>query len=132
MQTAKQQAESVLRRLPDNCTLEDIRYHLYVLEKIGKGRKDIEEGRSFTADEARERLPLPGLRHRRLSAQGDDLPLVHQHERAGGEQALAAAMLATHGSVRQGDELGILIEDRGNALAGGQVQISRYAVVLQL
>ena len=56
MQTAKQQAESVLRHLPDNCTLDDIQYHLEVLEKIGKGRKDIEEGRSFTADEARERL----------------------------------------------------------------------------
>jgi len=56
MPTAKQEAESVLRRLPDNCTLEDIRCHLYVLEKIGKGRKDIEDGRSFTADEARERL----------------------------------------------------------------------------
>jgi hypothetical protein len=56
MQTAKQQAESVLRHLPDNCTLEDIQYHLYVSEKIGKGRKDIEDGRSFTADEAKERL----------------------------------------------------------------------------
>jgi len=56
MQTAKQQAESVLRHLPDNCTLEDIQYHLYVLEKICKGRKDIEDGRSFTADEAKARL----------------------------------------------------------------------------
>ncbi|WP_295457244.1 hypothetical protein [uncultured Thiodictyon sp.] len=57
-QTAKQQAETVLRQLPDNCALEDIQYHLYVLEKIRKGRKDIEEGRSFTADEAKERLAL--------------------------------------------------------------------------
>ena len=56
MQTAKQQAESVLRHLPDNCTLEDIQYHLYVLEKIGKGRKDIADGRSFTTEEAKERL----------------------------------------------------------------------------
>ncbi len=56
MQTAKQQAESVLRHLPDNCTLEDIQYHLYVLERIGNGRNDIEDGRSFTADEAKERL----------------------------------------------------------------------------
>ncbi|WP_295394918.1 hypothetical protein [uncultured Thiodictyon sp.] len=56
MQTAKQQAETVLRQLPDNCTLEDIQYHLYVLEKIRKGRKDIEEGRSFTTDEAKARL----------------------------------------------------------------------------
>jgi len=56
MQTAKQQAESVLRRLPDDSTLKDIQYHLDVLEKIGEGRKDIEDGRSFAADEAKERL----------------------------------------------------------------------------
>ncbi|WP_295394911.1 hypothetical protein [uncultured Thiodictyon sp.] len=56
MPTAKQQAETVLRHLPDNCTLEDIQYHLYVLEKIRKGRQDIEEGRSFTTEEAKERL----------------------------------------------------------------------------
>jgi hypothetical protein len=34
MQTAKQRAETMLRHLPDDCTLEDIQYHLYVLEKI--------------------------------------------------------------------------------------------------
>ncbi len=56
MQTAKQQAEAVLRYLPDDCTLEDIQYHLYVLEKIRKGRTDVAEGRCFTHTEAKERL----------------------------------------------------------------------------
>lgn len=56
MQTAKQQAEAVLRHLPDDCTLEDIQYHLYVLEKIRKGREDVAEGRCFTHAEAKERL----------------------------------------------------------------------------
>lgn len=56
MQTAKQQAEAVLRHLPEDCTLEDIQYHLYVLEKIRKGRKDIAEGHRFTHTEAKERL----------------------------------------------------------------------------
>ena len=56
MQTAKQQAETLLQHLPDHCTLEDIQYHLYVLEKIRKGRLDIEEDRSFTTEEAKERL----------------------------------------------------------------------------
>jgi hypothetical protein len=56
MQTAKQKAEEVLRHLPDDCTLEDIQYHLYVLEKIGKGQYDIAEGRCCTTQEAKERL----------------------------------------------------------------------------
>jgi len=56
MQTAKQQAEEVLRRLPDDATLEDIQYHLYVLEKIRKGQNDIAEGRSYTHSQAKERL----------------------------------------------------------------------------
>ena len=56
MQSAKQQAETVLRHLPDDCTLEDIQYHLYVLEKIRKGRQDIADGRSLGHAEAKERL----------------------------------------------------------------------------
>ena len=37
MLTAKAQAESLLQRLPDACTYDDIHYHLYVVEKIRRG-----------------------------------------------------------------------------------------------
>lgn len=37
MQTAKDEVHSVLERLPDDCTLEDIQYHIYVIEKIQRG-----------------------------------------------------------------------------------------------
>jgi len=37
MNTAKDEARSLLQRLPDTCTLEDIQYHLYVIEKIHNG-----------------------------------------------------------------------------------------------
>ena len=37
MSTAKQEVESLLKKLPDDCSLEDIQYHLYVIEKINKG-----------------------------------------------------------------------------------------------
>jgi len=37
MQTAKEEVYSVLERLPDDCTLEDIQYHIYVIEKIQRG-----------------------------------------------------------------------------------------------
>jgi len=55
-QTPMQEAAEVLRNLPDDSTLEDIQYHLYVLEKIRKGRKDIAGGRACTQEEAKQRL----------------------------------------------------------------------------
>lgn len=37
MNTAKEEVKSLLDKLPDECTLEDVQYHLYVVEKIQKG-----------------------------------------------------------------------------------------------
>lgn len=54
--TAKQEVEHLLQQLPDDATLEDIQYHVYVLEKIKRGRDDIAAGRSYTTEEARQRL----------------------------------------------------------------------------
>ena len=37
MVTAKEEVESLLAKLPDDCSLEDIQYHLYALEKVRSG-----------------------------------------------------------------------------------------------
>jgi len=42
--------------MPDEKTLEDIQYHLYVLEKIKRGQDDIDNGRSCSHQEAKEKL----------------------------------------------------------------------------
>lgn len=34
MSTAKQDVELLLNKLPDDCSVEDIQYHLYVLDKV--------------------------------------------------------------------------------------------------
>ncbi len=34
MADAKRQIRAILDRLPDDCTAEDVQYHLYVIEKI--------------------------------------------------------------------------------------------------
>lgn len=39
MNTIKQKIESILNQLPEDCSIEDIQYHLYVLEKIRLGLK---------------------------------------------------------------------------------------------
>ncbi len=56
MRTAIQEVTELLRQLPEDSTLEDIQYHLYVLEKTRKGREDIALGRGYTSDEAKQRL----------------------------------------------------------------------------
>ena len=37
MATAKEEVEELLGKLPNDCSLEDIQYHLYVLEKVRHG-----------------------------------------------------------------------------------------------
>jgi hypothetical protein len=54
--TSKQEVAQLLEQLPDDATLEDIQYHVYVLEKIQRGRADIAAGNSYTTEQARERL----------------------------------------------------------------------------
>lgn len=54
--TAKQEVAEMLAQLPDDATLEDIQYHVYVLEKIQRGRADVAAGRRHTTNQARERL----------------------------------------------------------------------------
>ncbi|MHB1897835.1 MAG: hypothetical protein ACYCOY_14530 [Metallibacterium sp.] len=54
--TSKQEVAQLLAQLPDDATLEDIQYHVYVLEKIQRGRADIAAGHGHTHEQARERL----------------------------------------------------------------------------
>lgn len=56
MQSAMQDVRELLDHLPDDSTIEDIQYHLNVLEKIRRGRDDIEHGRRYTHEEARDRM----------------------------------------------------------------------------
>jgi len=42
--------------MPEDSTFEDIQYHLYVLECIERGERDIDDGRTLTHDEVESRL----------------------------------------------------------------------------
>jgi hypothetical protein len=54
--TAKQEAKSLLEKLPDNCSIEDIQYHLYVLEKVRGGLEDARENGTISQEDAESRL----------------------------------------------------------------------------
>ncbi len=55
MNTAKQDVRTLLDKLSDKCTLEDVQYHLYVTEKIRRGLARSEtEGTLSPGDVARK------------------------------------------------------------------------------
>ncbi len=56
MPTPKQQVESLLHKLSENCSLEDIQYHLYVLDKVRLGLEDAKEQGTLSQDDAEKRL----------------------------------------------------------------------------
>lgn len=56
MNAAKESVEALLDKLPDDCTLEDVQYHLYVLEKVQRGVTVAEERGVVPQAEAEARL----------------------------------------------------------------------------
>ncbi|MEA5502246.1 hypothetical protein VB735_03805 [Halotia wernerae UHCC 0503] len=56
MNTTKQKVQSLLQQLPDDCSIEDIQYHLYVIEKVRRGLEVAETAGTITQNEAEERL----------------------------------------------------------------------------
>jgi predicted transcriptional regulator len=56
MQTAKQEVSELLARLPENCSLEDIQYHLYVLQKVESGLEDSRVGNVHTQEDVEKKM----------------------------------------------------------------------------
>ncbi len=56
MQTAKQEVMELLQQLPDDSSLEEIQYHLYVRQKIQRGLQDTEQGKVLTQEEVEKRM----------------------------------------------------------------------------
>lgn len=44
--TTKDAVRALLDRLPENCSLDDVQYHLYVLQALARGEADIAAGRT--------------------------------------------------------------------------------------
>ena len=48
---AKRAVRDLLDRLPDDCSMDDVLYHLYVLKSIERGQGDIASGRTIPHEE---------------------------------------------------------------------------------
>ena len=53
---AKKTVRELLDRLPDDCSLEDILYHIYVVQAIEAGLAEADAGQTISHEEVEERL----------------------------------------------------------------------------
>lgn len=51
MASAKQIALEIVQSLPEDCTLEDAAYRLYLRQLVEDARQDVREGKVFTQEE---------------------------------------------------------------------------------
>ena len=56
MNSVKTEVSQLLNKLPDNCTYEDIQYHLYVIEKVKKGIESANKNGALSQEEVEKRL----------------------------------------------------------------------------
>ena len=56
LQSPKKQMGLMLKKLDDDSSYDDIMYELYVMKKIEKGLKDIDEGKTYTHAQAKREL----------------------------------------------------------------------------
>ena len=54
--TTKDTVRALLDRLPDDCTLDEVQYHLYVVQAVARGQADEEAGRVIPHDEVAAEL----------------------------------------------------------------------------
>jgi hypothetical protein len=56
MSSAKRDVEQLLNKLPDSCSVEDIQYHLYVLDKVRRGLEDARLNGTLSQEEVETRF----------------------------------------------------------------------------
>ena len=56
MSTTKAEVMALLDKLPDDCSLEDVQYHLYVVEKIRRGIERAEKEGALSQNEVERKL----------------------------------------------------------------------------
>ncbi len=54
MASIKESVIDLIKTLPDNVSMDDIMYHLYVKQKIIHGKKQVEEGHLHSHEEVEE------------------------------------------------------------------------------
>jgi predicted transcriptional regulator len=59
----KKLVRDLLDRLPDDCSIEEVQYHLYVLDAVQRGLDDADAGRVIPHEQVKAELRRKWLRH---------------------------------------------------------------------
>ncbi len=51
MSKVKEKIKVLLDRIPDDITLEDLQYYIFILQRLEKGEQQIKDGKFYTSDE---------------------------------------------------------------------------------
>jgi predicted transcriptional regulator len=52
----KEKIQQIISKMQDKSGIDDIQYHLYILQCIEQGEKEIEEGKTLAQEEVESRL----------------------------------------------------------------------------
>lgn len=56
MEPLKKEILDTISKLPDDVEVDEVMYRLYVLDKVRKGREDVKEKRTLSAEELRREI----------------------------------------------------------------------------
>ena len=56
MAQVKDKVRELLDRLPDDCSYDDVLYHLYVVSQITQGLSDLDAGRTISHEDVESEL----------------------------------------------------------------------------
>ena len=54
--STKDTVRAILDQLPEDCTIDDVQYHLYVVQAVERGLADVEAGRTLSHEQVAEKL----------------------------------------------------------------------------
>lgn len=61
--STKEAVLDLVRKLPDNCSLDDIQYHLYVLQTVERGRAEVAQGKTVSHEQVKRELRAKWLKN---------------------------------------------------------------------
>jgi predicted transcriptional regulator len=61
--STKEAVLDLVRKLPDDCSLDDIQYHLYVLQTIERGRAEVAQGNTVSHEQVQQELRTKWLKN---------------------------------------------------------------------
>lgn len=56
MQSIKQEALDAISKLPDDASIDDIMYRLYVIDKVARSQEAVKNGKTITVDQLKKEV----------------------------------------------------------------------------